>query len=58
MPKPSSARAHHQAADVVRERERHAAGTVTAIDTSMHRFGPKRSSATPSGNWVAAKQKK
>ena len=46
------------AGHIVRERKRRAAGTVTAIDTSMQSLGPKRSSATPSGNWVAAKQKK
>ena len=29
--------------------------TVKPTETSMQSFGPKRSSATPSGNWVAAK---
>ena len=58
VPKPSSARLTINPIASCANANAMLPATVTPTETSMHDLGPNRSSATPSGSWVAAKQKK
>ena len=58
MPRPSSARPATRPPALGASANTTQPTTVIATETSMQSFGPKRSSATPSGNCTAAKTKK